>query len=1348
MSLRTNRGYRLLLWLLTIACLSGAGYLGYQTFFAQGSAARTYKAAEAAYTQGLAAYGQKNWKDASLRFDEATQHSNNALKQLKEQAEAGKISPEELKPLNGKIMWVKARAIRDMAFSKAQEEGKPIQEDNDLQYNEMFRSFMRIPDEASRIDAISALRVAGDFLGEGDPEVLKESLRLELSLPTIQWEVAEPQLRLAVKKDSSNARAQYYLALYEFSQPDSPAADDKKIGERVEKAREHLNAARKDAAIYWRTAGLEAEILDWTRRTGAARRLKPDAIATAERSLEALLFTPQTGAIAQAQSGEHLNQMGRADGPGLVSVLRIAMERAVADARKPGGRADRVRFVARASVDLANKMADDPRAKIFFLPAVLGEVARIATAAQPYFAKSDPAAWRAYVADMQAVFDKAGEGARAMPEVKFQLAAMGLAEAMIADRAGNREQARTMRDKALAQAEDGLKSAEAAKLSAEQIDNFHIMLAEWKLMSGIKTDAVESHLARLRNSTLPKAKLLAQFLDAVVAERQGKLDRARTLLMPLAANTEHPDLARRANLILANLQMVLGNPAAALIALRAVEPMYRQLDELPAIERAWHEELGRGTLDDNLSMQIRANLEVARQIAVRYRAENPKGPIPGELIETNLKNARDLLKRLRPPSGADRLARLAFVNFNLMSGRKNEADAMLAELASDYPDSVDVLRARCIVLSAPDDSTAGAPNANGIAAADVLIRKFLKEFPADRAGQLFYAEWLVRTERADRAIEFLKDPANFPGGRDAAVSRILGAALLRTGQREEAQKILASIPHDPRLDAVLIQTAVTREAGERQLKDALNRYENQGRFRIYEAAQKLRDRKFAEAIQGFVSAIEFTEVSASAKAGLVLALGAYASAEPVKAKDAIMRLIAEMPGEPGLYLAAGEAALLLNDVGDPADKWESTKTMYAAVNKWEEVALKSGQKRSDLIPTKVRARLMAGDPEGARREATKYLASDPDHATTMLLLAELYLMQPVDTARARELYDMAANKKPNDPALPMIDARIKEVTGDWVGSIAVYQKLVTESPRAVAPRIGLVTALVSAGKLDEALRQAKEWHAKMPDDLRAGAEVIRLLCLTGKKSDAIKAADAYVAAQVEDARKRVADNARPLTPAEADKLVDDARASALLRSATAFFGGKAFEEAEARVLEVIKGRPKSIEALMLLGDIAVTQKQWDKAVTVYRQVLGEDPRNFIAGNNLAWVLAEHKNDPATALAVVTEIRKGRTGETPIGPERLPADFLDTIGVVYVKLKDPERFAEMRLLFEGAVKRYPTDPRMHLYLGHARAASGERSKALESFDTAIRLAKLKNSLPEDQNKAVISSAEEALKKLRT
>ena len=258
---------------------------------------------------------------------------------------------------------------------------------------------------------------------------------------------------------------------------------------------------------------------------------------------------------------------------------------------------------------------------------------------------------------------------------------------------------------------------------------------------------------------------------------------------------------------------------------------------------------------------------------------------------------------------------------------------------------------------------------------------------------------------------------------------------------------------------------------------------------------------------------------------------------------------------------------------------------------------------------------------------------------------------------------------------------------------------------------------------------------------------MRLLALSGKKPEAIKFGDEFVATQVADARKKIDEATIPVAKEKADKILEAVRAASIINTASAFFRAKDYELAANRAEEVLRADRNNNAALLLLGDIAITTKQWDKALGIYRELLNQNKRHFVAGNNLAWILAEQKNDPLGALAVVEEIRLG-VGNKPIDPERLPADFLDTIGVVYMKLNRSDRFQEMRSIFDAATKRYPGDPRMYLFLGQAQAALGERSKALESLDAATRLAGTKNGLPAEQNKVVIQKAAAALQKLRS
>lgn len=1348
MSLRQSRSYRFLLVLASLLCLVGAGYLAYKTFFSSGGTEKELAAAETAYARGSEAFAAKNWNEATRKFDESRLLCDKALDSLDKMTKTGKTPVEDMKKWNGQIMWVKARAIRDFFYAKAQQDGKPIDEVTDGTTGEKFRAYNAIPDDAARKDSNTCLLVAADLLRD-DPEIVKDALRTELSRQPLVWRYVEPLCKATVEKNPKDPRAQYFLAKFEYDQPNNdtgvPTPFDKKATDRVEKARDHLAMAKANGAPFWRTVHLEAQILYWLSKS-PTRRAKPAEIAELNKQLDKLLFDAQDGAVALAARGAKMSPLSSYDAQGLIGVQAIAMERAVDEARKPNGNPATVRVVADAALAVADKVADDPVAKAYLADATAGMI-EVVAGAQMFLARSDPRGWRDLQDAMQAFLaKKAGTSIEDRPAVRLQLAAIAQRDSTLAAKAGDSVRAKELNALALKQAEEGLKAAETSKLPTPVVDEFHAVVAEWKILNAVKAEAVEPNIARLRTSLNPKLKLIGQFLDAVIAERQGKLDVARRLIEPITRdkNKDHEDVVFRANMMLGSLALATGDVRTALTALKAVEPMYVKLDDLNPIDRAWAGEFVR-SLDEILALQAVAHFELGLQAINQYRKANPNKTVPGELTAADETSAVGLIKKLRVPSSGDRMARLTMVNYLAATGRRDLAEELVNKLMGDYTDSVDVLRTQVTLMAMPKDPKEAKLDPNGLAKADIRISKFLKDYPGDRGGKLFYAEWLVRTGRADKAVEYLRDPLTFPGGRDAVAERVLAGALLQAGKGAEAQQILSRLPADPVVDAILVRAATTRDASEKQLRDALGRHENQGLFRIYDATMRLGEGKYEEAARGYISAIEFTAARAAARAGLQRALMAYADADPTKAREFITQIGQEFPDEPGVYLAGAIAAMNLDDIGTPSDSWDQTKSMLAGLNRWEDKVTKQGTSKADATMVKATFKLLMGDADGARRDALVSLPQNPNHVPTLILLADLALAPPGDPARAKDYYDQLVKLNPAEPRLPYIEARMKEQSQDWAGAIAIYEKQLADSPRNAVPFPLLVEAQVKAGKKDDALRTCRDWYARFPDDTRAIASLIKHLCESGGKAEAVKLANDFVTRQVEEARKAVT-TTNPLPPAEGDKVVENVRFGAIYHAAGGFYRGKDFNESEARVGEILKARPDDTGALLLASDIAIAKQEWDKAIPYYQTLLAKNPRAFVAGNNLAWILAAKKNDPAKALAVVDEVRKGR-GVNPIAAERLPADFLDTLGLVYVKLNNPGRFIEMRQTFEGAVKRYPTDARMALYLAHAYALTGEKTRAMEAFDLAIKLADPKNGLSTEQIKDVIDAAEEAKKKLR-
>ncbi|MGH7224748.1 MAG: hypothetical protein ACRELF_16115, partial [Gemmataceae bacterium] len=120
-----------------------------------------------------------------------------------------------------------------------------------------------------------------------------------------------------------------------------------------------------------------------------------------------------------------------------------------------------------------------------------------------------------------------------------------------------------------------------------------------------------------------------------------------------------------------------------------------------------------------------------------------------------------------------------------------------------------------------------------------------------------------------------------------------------------------------------------------------------------------------------------------------------------------------------------------------------------------------------------------------------------------------------------------------------------------------------------------------------------------------------------------------------------------------------------------------------------------------------------------------------------------------ALRIVQELRKGRFSHKPISGDRLRPGFLDTLGVVYTKMNKGALYGEMRDVFAAARQRYPHDPRMYMYLGHAYAGLLETDRAQQLYASAVEIARKKGQqyLSPEKCQAVIAEVEAAQKKIK-
>jgi Tfp pilus assembly protein PilF len=131
---------------------------------------------------------------------------------------------------------------------------------------------------------------------------------------------------------------------------------------------------------------------------------------------------------------------------------------------------------------------------------------------------------------------------------------------------------------------------------------------------------------------------------------------------------------------------------------------------------------------------------------------------------------------------------------------------------------------------------------------------------------------------------------------------------------------------------------------------------------------------------------------------------------------------------------------------------------------------------------------------------------------------------------------------------------------------------------------------------------------------------------------------------------------------------------------------------------------KSVVLLMHLADLYDKRGRYDQAVQMYRKVLEVEPKNVVALNNMAWLLAVRDVNAEKALDYINEAIKG------MGQR---GDLLDTRATVYLALNKPDKaLADI----EDAVADDPTPARLfHKALAHDR--NKEPTQARETLRRA-------------------------------
>jgi len=111
-----------------------------------------------------------------------------------------------------------------------------------------------------------------------------------------------------------------------------------------------------------------------------------------------------------------------------------------------------------------------------------------------------------------------------------------------------------------------------------------------------------------------------------------------------------------------------------------------------------------------------------------------------------------------------------------------------------------------------------------------------------------------------------------------------------------------------------------------------------------------------------------------------------------------------------------------------------------------------------------------------------------------------------------------------------------------------------------------------------------------------------------------------------------------------------------------------------------------------------------------------EPRHLVAGNNLAWLLAQHFDRADEAVRIVEQVR----AETEVG--KMPAAFIDTMALCYIKAGNADKAKQ---ILQAGLTSYPKDPQLLYRLG-MQVVGAQPTQAKEMLQRAVEIGGLEKT----------------------
>jgi len=380
----------------------------------------------------------------------------------------------------------------------------------------------------------------------------------------------------------------------------------------------------------------------------------------------------------------------------------------------------------------------------------------------------------------------------------------------------------------------------------------------------------------------------------------------------------------------------------------------------------------------------------------------------------------------------------------------------------------------------------------------------------------------------------------------------------------------------------------------------------------------------------------------------------------------------------------------------------------------------------------------AGRPQDARASLARAVEVDPKSSVVYIARGDFELQQ-ADLASAEKSYTEALRIAPKSSVAQVGLARVAIARGDRAAASKQLEATVSANPQAVLPRLALSQLLLAQRDFKRAFDHAQAVVKLVPDDPTA----LDLLAQSGARVGQTK----EILASVKEAVSRNPDSAAlHFARARAELLAGNPReaqeaARAALQADADYVPAITMltelalhqdrpQEAKELLARLERLDPSGGRTVLLRGDLAMKQRDYDAARTAYRKVLASHPQSAIvlrefqarqlggdraATESLREWLATHPKDIVVRLALAdAQLEAGereaatREYEAVLALDAGQVVALNNLAWIYFEMKDERALT----LAQKAYERAPQSADVADTYGWVLLEKGDARRALE------------------------------------